>query len=238
MVNFNLEGLDKLGDFGEGTLGSFLATASVLVVFFAILLGVAAILLWVFGSIGLMNLAKKKNLPHPWLAFVPIGRSYLIGKIGYEIYDAENKNATTFMWITLALGAAAFVLGDSSGDLGTLVKYGLLFFETWAFYNMFKNLKPKNAVVYTVFTALTGTLLGGVFLYLMKTEEGVSETVEEADVVEEKKETSEEKKKEIKSETKKTETKKENTKTNFCPNCGSKLTKDAKFCPECGKKLD
>ncbi|MBR3660416.1 MAG: zinc ribbon domain-containing protein [Bacilli bacterium] len=237
MVNFNLEGLDRLGDFGEGTVGSFLATAGVLAVFFAILVGVAIILLWVFGSIGLMNLAKKKNLPHPWLAFVPIGRSYLIGKLGFEIYDASNKNATTFMWITLALGAASFLLNNSSGDLGTLVKYGLLFFETWAFYNMFKNLKPKNAVVYTVFTALSGSLLGGLFLYLMKDEE-VEERVAEAEVVEEKKEITEEKKEEVKTETKKTESKKENNKVSFCPECGAKLSKDAKFCPECGKKIN
>ena len=236
MVNFNLEGLDALGDFGEGTIGSFLATFGVLAVFFAILIGIAVILLWVFGSIGLMNLAKKKNIQNPWLAFLPIGRSYLVGKLGFEVYDVENKNATTFMWVTLALGAASFVLGDSSGDLGTLVKYGLLFFETWAFYNMFKTLKPKNAIVYTVFTALTGSLLGGIFLYVMKNEDFDSNnTVKEADVVEEK---PDEKKFEKVEETNKSETKKTSSKTSFCSNCGAKLVKGAKFCPECGKKVN
>ena len=227
MVNFHLEGLEELENiFGEN-FGGFLATFGVLAAFFAILIGVAMILLWVFSSIGIMNLAKEKKIPSPWLAFLPIGRSYIVGKLGFGIYDKTNKNSENFVWITLALGAAAFVLRDSSGDLATLVKYALVFFETWAFYNMFKAIKPKNAVVYTVFTALTGTLLGGIFLYINGHEDSNKKNVKEAEIV---KET-------VENETK-SETKKEVSKTAFCPDCGAKLSKGAKFCPECGKKVE
>ena len=224
MVNFNVEGLEGLRDFGDGALGGFMATFGVLAVFFIILLAIAVVFLWVFGSIGLMNLAKKNNIPNAWLAFVPIGRSYIIGKLGFETYgDKKNQYNTTFMWITFGLGAASFLLGDGKGDLHQLINYGLLFFECWALYNMFKNLKPSKAVVYTVFSALTGTLLGGLFLYLLKPED----EVKEATVVEEKKE----------EEPKKAETKKETSKTKYCSECGTKLAADAKFCPECGKKV-
>ena len=232
MVHFNVDGLDKLGDFGDGALGGFLASLGVLAVFLIIILSIAFVFLWVFGSIGLMNLAKKNNIPNPWLVFVPIGRSYILGKLGFEIYgDKKNSNNTTFMWITFGLGIASFVLGTSDGDIGTLVKYALLFFECWAFYNIFKNLNEKNSVVYTVFTALTGTLLGGLFIYLMK--EPTEEKIEEANVVDEKKEEVKEEKKETKKETKK-----ESTASKFCTECGTKLTKEAKFCPECGKKAN
>ena len=199
MVNFNVEGLEGLRDFGDGALGGFMATFGVLAVFFIILLAIAVVFLWVFGSIGLMNL-------------------------GFETYgDKKNQYNTTFMWITFGLGAASFLLGDGKGDLHQLINYGLLFFECWALYNMFKNLKPSKAVVYTVFSALTGTLLGGLFLYLLKPED----EVKEATVVEEKKE----------EEPKKAETKKETSKTKYCSECGTKLAADAKFCPECGKKV-
>ena len=161
--------------------------------------------------------------------------SLIITEIALTYYALmmSNKNKTTFMWITLGLGAASFVLGNSNGDLDTLVRYALLFFESWAFYNMFKNLNPKNSIVYTVFTALTGTLLGGVFLYVMKYEDSVDadnnskNETKEADIVEEKKTI----------DTKKT-TKKEDNKLNFCDNCGAKLAKTAKFCSECGKKIN
>ena len=135
MVHFNIDGLDKLGELGKGNLEGFLGTVGVLAAFFLILLAVAIIFIWVFGSIGLMNLGKKNNISNSWLAFVPIGRSYLIGKLGFEVYgDKKNQNNTTFMWITFALGAASFLLGNSNGDLDTLVNYSLLFFECWAFY--------------------------------------------------------------------------------------------------------
>ena len=222
MVNFNVEGLDRFGELGGEKLSEMFGTLGVLAVFFIILIAITAVILWVFGSVGLMNLGKRNKIPNSWLAFVPVGRSYLIGKLGFEVYgDKNNKNNTTFMWITLGLGAASFLLGDSNGDIDTLVKYGLLFFECWAFYNMFKNLNPKNSIVYTVFTALTGTLLGGLFLYLIK-------YPEENQTSEEVKETQEEKKK---------ETKKEAPKSSFCAECGAKLNKEAKFCPECGNKV-
>ena len=233
MVNFDfnglengLQGLENID--GLDRIMSFLGAASVIVIFFIILIGIAILLAWVFSSIGLMNLAKKNNITGGWLAFFPVGRSYIIGKLGFEVYDKNNKNNTTFMWITFGLGAASFVLSSSSGDLHTLIKYGLIFFESWGFYNMFKTLAPKNAIVYTVFTALTGSLLGGVFLYFIKADtiNENHETVSEASVVEEKK------------ETKKT-TKKEETKApGFCSNCGTKLGKDAKFCPNCGNKIN
>ena len=223
MINFNVEGLDQLAGLTEGTLESFLATFGVLAAFFIILLAILIIFLWVFGSIGLMNLAKQNNISNPWLAFIPVGRSYIVGKLGFEVYGKDNKNNTTFMWITLGLGAASFVLSNSSGDLHQLISYGLLFFESWAFYNMFKALKPKNSIVYTVFTVLTDTILGGLFIYLIKPEEAnKGQTATEEEV----KETKKEEKKE-----------KETSKGNFCQYCGSKLASDAKFCPECGKKV-
>lgn len=242
MVNFNLEGLENLGGIEgfekifNGNFGGALATLGALAIFIAIIFIVIAVFCYVLGSIGLMNLAKKNNIPNSWLSFLPIGRSYIIGKLGYEIYDKENKNAITFMWITLGLGAAAFVLVDSNGDLSTLIRYGLLFFETYAFYNIFKNLNPKNATIYTIIIAIVGlllkgsTLLGGLILYFMKQPNELgNEKIENATIVSETKE----EKDEIKKGTKKTA-----NKGNFCPNCGTKLTKDAKFCPECGKKIN
>ena len=227
-MNFQIDGVDGLKSISEGAFGGVLATFGVLAIFIVIILSILIIGLWIFGSVGLMNLAKKNNISNAWLVFLPIGRSYILGKLGFEKYgDPKNTNNNTFMWVTFGLGIASFVLGTSDGDLGTLVKYALLFFECWAFYNIFKNLNEKNSVLYTVFTALTGTLLGGIFVYLTKE----PSEVKEAEVVEEKKVEP----KEDKKETKKKETKKDSSK--FCSQCGNKLLNDAKFCPECGNKI-
>ena len=227
MVNFNIEGMDFLKDFNNLDMGGFLTTFGILAVFFAILIAIALIFLWVFGSLGIMNLAKKNNISNAWLAFLPIGRSYIIAKLGFEVYADEKKKNQNFTWITLALAAAAFVLNNNN-DLHELVNLALLVFEVWAFYNIFKALNSKNATLYTIFTVITGTLFGGIFLYLMKTDNPLPEN--------EVKENKKEEVKQEKIESKASKEKKEEV-VNFCENCGFKLNKNAKFCPECGKKI-
>ena len=231
MFNFNLEGLENLNKFGEldkfKDFGGLIGAIGALALFFIIIICVAIIFLWVFSSIGIMNAAKKKNVSNPWLAFIPVGKSYLVGKLGFEAYVKNDKKNPTLTWITLGLSAAVLILGDDSDGLTRLASIGLLVFESMAFYNIFKAINPKNATLYTVFTVLTDTLLGGLFLYINKT----SEEKEKANIVEIKEEKNKEKNKEVHKEVKQ-----EDNKNKFCENCGFKLNKNAKFCPECGKK--
>ena len=200
MYNFNLD------EFESWNLGRFLEESSLLRSFLLVILAVGIIILWVFSSIGIMNLAKKNKISHAWIAFFPIGKSYLVAKLGYEVYDKEKKHLN-FVWITLALAASSFVLADSHGELSTLIRYALLFFEAWGFYNIFTAIDAKRKVVYTVFTVLTNTLLGGVFLYSIKENN------------------------EIKTE------EKEKKKKSYCSNCGNLLSKEQKFCQDCGQKI-
>lgn len=235
MYNFNIDGLENL-DKVENLEGLFnvLGKASVILLFLAVLFAIAIIFLWVFDSLGLMNLAKRKNIPNPWLAFLPVGQSYIIAKLGFENYLPTRKRNTTFVWITLGLAAATIILDKDSGELGTLAFYGTWFFESWAFYNIFKVLHPKNAIVYTVFTVLSHGLLGGLFIYLMNDEFLVNEPQEDNE-----ENSIEIEEKENKSKTaKKNDTKSIKNSNKFCQYCGTKLNKDAKFCPECGKKQD
>lgn len=229
MINFNLEGLDKIENLDLNGFWNWLGGAGILVFFFIIIFAIGIVFLWVFSSVGIMNLAKKNNLPNAWFAFLPIARSYLVGKLGFEIYADDDKKNSTLTWVTLGLAAGAFLLG-SDNDIHDLATLGLLVFESWAFYNMFKVLNEKNSIVYTVFTVLTRTLLGGVFLYVIKDKEEVTEQFKEAEVISETKEEKNEEKKEVKKNDEKTAQK-------FCFECGAKLNKNMKFCPECGHKI-
>ena len=201
--------------------------ASLLIVFFAVVVLLGVIIVWVFSSLGLMNLAKKKNIPNPWLAFLPVGSSYLIGKLGFEVYQEESKKNPTLTWVTLGIAAGIILFGDES--FSGILSIALLVFHSIAYYNIFKALS-KNYVVFTVFTVLSDSLLGGVFLYSMrntiedKQEEDIKEETKEAEIVKE------EKKEEIKKE--------EKVRPSFCSICGNKLNKTAKFCSNCGQKIE
>lgn len=189
-----------------------LGAASVLLIFFVLVVCIISIILWVFGALGLMNLAKKNNLQNPWLAFIPVGCNYLLGKLGFEIYPDKKEKNPTLTWVLLGLSAGALVLGD---DLGSLISIAITVFITMAYYKIYKYVVPESATKYTILSFF----FGGLPLYFNKKiikpkEENI---VSEAKIVKEEKQTK---------------------KSKFCSSCGSKLDEDVKFCTNCGNKVN
>jgi len=213
--NYNL-------DFGE-----FLGRAGILVLFLLLVFWLVFIALWIFSGFGIQAFAKKKKLNNTWLAYLPVGRNYLIAKLGFEKYTSKAKQNPTLTWVTLGISAACVLFTDES--FYYLLNIALTIFQTIAFYNIYKCVSKKSTVM-TVFTALFGNLIGGIFLYALKNNEEIisyeEETKVEEAIIEEKQ------------EEKETKTKEEKIRPNFCPNCGNKLTKTIKFCGNCGRKID
>ncbi len=184
---------------------------------FLIVVLIGLLALYIFSSLGIMKAAKKNGIPNAWIAFIPYGRDYIIGKLGFEVYPEESKRIPALTWVLFGLSVAPLIL-DTKYD-GLLI-IGITVLNAMAFYNMFKVIVPENSAMFTIFTILVGNL-GGVFLYSFKNN------------LETQKEVKKTESKEIK--TKEKENKK---RPNFCPNCGNKLTKTIKFCPECGEKIE
>ena len=159
-----------------------------------------------------MRLAKKHNIPNPWLAWVPVGCMYLLGKLGFELYAPEGKKNETFTWILFGLSAATLVLSDSG--IGYLINIGIIVFTTWAYYNIFAKINSKNCVLFTILTAIFS--VGGIILFFntrklaSNTSNSVNETKEDNN---------------------------ETEKPKYCSNCGNKLNKDSKFCGKCGSQI-
>lgn len=203
-----------------------------LLIFFCAVIIIALIILWVFGCLGLMNLAKANNVKNPWLVFIPYGGNYLLGKLGFEIYpDGEEKNPT-LTWVLLGLSIASGVF-SSSETLASLILVAVYVFTTIAYSKIYKYMIPEQAAKYTVLSFF----FGGLPLYFNKsiikpknevdtnTNVKTESNISEADVVSETRNNESVQEPEIK-------------KSNFCPNCGSKLGDGIKFCPNCGNKID
>jgi len=201
---------------------SLFGAFSIIAIFFLFVFLIFYLAAYIFGALGVMEVAKKNNIPNPWLAFIPVANSYLIGQLGFEVYSNENEKNTTFPWIMAGLSASGIILnGDSS--LYTLAEIALAVFGTISYYRIYKYLTPK----YKMYTVLS-FFFGGIPLFMNK------------DMIKAKKETNE-KEASVISEGKIKETKEE-IKENierplYCSNCGNKLNKTAKFCSNCGKKI-
>lgn len=198
--------------------------ASILVIFFVIIMFIGVILLYIFGALGLMELAKRNKVANPWLAFIPVGCNYLLGKLGFEIYPEKEEKNSTLTWVLFGLSIGSLVLGDS---LSSLISIAIAVFTTMAYYKIYKYIVPEAVTKYTVLSFF----FGGLPIYLNKNiiKPKEEKNISEADIVKEEKinKKEEEKKEE-----------KETTKLNFCSSCGSKLAPNVKFCANCGNKVN
>lgn len=195
---------------------------SIIVIFLLFVFLIFYLVAYVFGALGIMEVAKKNNIPNPWLAFLPVANSYLIGQLGFEIYSNENEKNTTFPWIMAGLSASGIIL-NSDSSLYTLVEIALAVFGIISYYRIYKYLTPK----YKLYTILS-FFFGGIPLFLNKDmiKAKKENNVNDAEIVKEEKvnETKEEIKESIE-------------RPLYCSNCGNKLNKTAKFCANCGKKI-
>ena len=189
-------------------------------IFLIVLLVLISIVMYIFGALGLMALAKKNKLDNPWLAFIPIGSSYLLGKLGFEIYSSKKEKNPTLTWILFGASLASCI-GSFLENIASTVT---IVFMVLAYNRIYKNIVPQSATKYTILSFF----FGGIPFYVNKelVKEATFEEVVVEKEVKEKPEKVNEEDKEIKKE-----------RPNFCSNCGNKLTKSAKFCPECGQEI-
>lgn len=216
MYNYNdvfnqLEGMDFSGA---------LVGLGIFIFVFALIVLAIAIVVYVLQSIALYKLANKNSISNAWLAWIPIGNMYILGKLGFEVYADEDKKNEIFTWVLLGCSAASFLLDGLSGIAGL----GVLVFSVWSYYYIFNKINNNNAVLFTVLSAIFQ--IGGVILFFNRNRFTTEEQVVVKEEVKKEKTTS-----------KKEETSETQEKAKYCAYCGNKVTKTSKFCSKCGNKL-
>ena len=136
-------------NFGGGL--AVAVTAILLAVLFAVLVFAAAT--YVLRSIGLYTMAKNRGIENAWLAWVPVGNSWLLGQIADEVNSRQGKK-TNYSLILLVLtavtaaGGFSLVLLPFSALLSAPLSLAASVVYFIALYDVYQDYAPKNAVFF------------------------------------------------------------------------------------------
>lgn len=92
-----------------------LLTASGLLIFFLVMMGIIFLLVigfYVLRSIALYKIAKKLGYPDPWLAWIPYASTYLMFVLPEKPFQVlaintrlEKRSTAFFIWLAISLGS-------------------------------------------------------------------------------------------------------------------------------------
>ncbi len=117
---------------------------------------------YVLLSIGLFTMAKKRNIENAWIAFVPFGQLYILGKLVTPLKLGETEVPNPPITLLLAV-VASVVLGfiPLIGQLISLAVFVLVLFALYRLYEMYS----KSALLYTILSVIG---LSPIFVFILR----------------------------------------------------------------------
>lgn len=128
--------------------------------------------MYVLISAGLYGLATKRRLENPWLAWIPIGNLYILGKLIPEL-----KISTYVIPSHEIVLPGAAVLTMFLGRIpliGALLSLVSLVLSIFAIYALFKKYVGEKAMMYTVIGIVTFGIMISVFVYMIRNENPIT----------------------------------------------------------------
>lgn len=132
---------------------------------------------WILSSVGLQKIAKRRGIAHAWLAWLPIGREWVLGSVSDQYQHLVQGKITARRRILPILEAACIVVGivyvvttamaeimaAADGSVGgVLMAVGIpyllflgvavtnmVFYQICNF-DLYRSCKPESAVVFLV----------------------------------------------------------------------------------------
>lgn len=144
---------------------------------FLLIFLVVLLILYVFESIGIMKLAKRKDMENSWLAFVPFARTYMYGKLAFKdkitpivylcaevLSEVVSIEHILQMFNSLANGVTSQTFNLNVFSIVCVV------ISFCAAYKIFKKYSDK-AVLMLVLSILSCGLLAPIFLFAIRNNE-------------------------------------------------------------------
>ena len=122
---------------------------------------VFAIAAYVLIALALMTMAQNKGIEYPWLAWLPVGNMYIVGKIigKLNVFGIEIENPEMVLPIASLAGffLAAIPL------IGFLLSLAVMVLSLVAFYNLIEMYKKGSGALYLILLIFIAPL--GAFMF-------------------------------------------------------------------------
>ena len=93
----------------EAALVGFLGTFLVIMLVLLVVLWAYAIAAYVLHSLGLYKIAKRRGIHNPWLAWLPIGQSWILGNISDHFQHVTKAKQRKFRIVLAVMEAVMYV---------------------------------------------------------------------------------------------------------------------------------
>ena len=137
-------------------VGNGVAAVLTIYLIVVMVLAVYGIGSYIIKGIGLYQLAKRKGLDYPWMAFVPFARTYLQGEISGDIFLKKRSIHNPGIWM--------IVLPIIQGAVVVVFYFISLIFVGWVAYSGTMYLQSSYYSPFVVGGVGAGTILLGIFL--------------------------------------------------------------------------
>lgn len=120
---------------------------------------------YVFEGYGLMKIAQRHNVKYSWLAWVPVAKSYIYGKIALK--STEKALALFALKAAPLSGFLVLAFGNSVGFITSIFSLASMVFFFYAVYKIYKQMSDK-AVPMLIFSILSGGVLVPFFIFAIR----------------------------------------------------------------------
>lgn len=153
----------------------FLGFLGIAFFFILFVIFVFSIISYIFSAIGLYTMAKKRNLSHPWMAWIPILDLHLQGQlvnddisIGSWHIPYAKLFLPLFPIVLGLLGSLFWSFSSFGGSFLLFVLYlGFVFYNAVSLFWLFSIYSPQNRIVFLVLSILF-PFLSSIFIFAIR----------------------------------------------------------------------
>ena len=121
---------------------------------------------YVLMSLGLMRMASNQEIDNPWLAWIPIGNLWIMGKIIKTIELGSKKFEQAELILVLA-SVGSMVLA-AIPFVGALINLAVMILGLMVMYKIYKMYAPGKEMLYTILSFIFAIIAPGILFFKIR----------------------------------------------------------------------